>query len=169
MVVSRGLESAPYQNPKLNVGKALIVIIPEYKKSDATSHMRILTLATSYVERGSPDTTVEIWNHLSKATDVLASISANCANSDASLMLDSRDFVKTCNSTSFFIVRDSKVWAPSRNNQMHGITRRKTIDICRSNNIPVEELVFSLTEVYTADEAFCTGTFPSQIFCQVCR
>ncbi|KAJ5908464.1 D-alanine aminotransferase [Penicillium taxi] len=46
---------------------------------------------------------------------------------------------------------------------MQGITRQKTIDVCRSNGIPVQELDFSLTEVYGADEAFVTGTFPSQL------
>lgn len=46
---------------------------------------------------------------------------------------------------------------------MQGITRQKTIDVCRANGIIVRELDFSLTEVYGADEAFCTGTFPSQI------
>lgn len=46
---------------------------------------------------------------------------------------------------------------------MQGITRQKTIDVCRANGITVRELDFSLTEVYGADEAFCTGTFPSQI------
>ena len=46
---------------------------------------------------------------------------------------------------------------------MQGITRQKTIDVCRANGITLRELDFSLTEVYGADEAFCTGTFPSQI------
>jgi branched-chain amino acid aminotransferase len=35
--------------------------------------------------------------------------------------------------------------------------------VCRANGIVVKELDFSLTEVYGADEAFCTGNFPSQI------
>jgi len=63
----------------------------------------------------------------------------------------------------FFIVRGDEVWAPTKDNQMQGITRQKTIDVCRANGIVVKELDFSLTEVYGADEAFCTGTFPSQI------
>ncbi|EKV11376.1 D-alanine aminotransferase [Penicillium digitatum PHI26] len=46
---------------------------------------------------------------------------------------------------------------------MHGITRRKSRDVCRANGIPVRQLDFTLTEACGADEAFCTGTFPSQI------
>ena len=45
---------------------------------------------------------------------------------------------------------------------MNGITRRKVIEICRENQIPVFERNFSLVDVYGADEAFVTGTFGAQ-------
>lgn len=163
LVVSRGLKSTPYQNPSVNIGLPLIVIIPEIKAVDPQATQKGLRLATSFVRRGPPDVKDEMWNHISKATDVQACISANVAGVDEALMLDLRGFVKTCNSTNFFIVRGDEVWAPTKDNQMQGITRQKTIDVCRANAIPVRELDFSLTEVYGADEAFCTGTFPSQI------
>ncbi|CRK13234.1 putative branched-chain-amino-acid aminotransferase like protein [Verticillium longisporum] len=163
LVVSRGLKSTPYQNPHVNIGLPLIVIIPEVKAIDPTSKARGLRLATTWVRRGPPDVKDEQWNHISKATDVQACISANVMNVDEALMLDLRGFVKTCNSVNFFIIRGDEVWAPTKDNQMQGITRQKTIDVCRANGITVRELDFSLTEVYGADEAFCTGTFPSQL------
>ncbi|KAF5229250.1 hypothetical protein FAUST_10536 [Fusarium austroamericanum] len=163
LVVSRGLKSTPYQNPSVNIGLPLIVIIPESKAVDPNSKSRGLRLATTWVRRGPPDVKDEQWNHISKATDVQACIHANIMNVDEALMLDLRGFVKTCNSVNFFIVRGDEVWAPTKDNQMQGITRQKTIDVCRANGITVKELDFTLTEVYGADEAFCTGTFPSQI------
>ena len=33
------------------------------------------------------------------------------------------------------------------------------IQLCEDNNIPVYQKNFSLTDVYSADEAFVTGTF----------
>ncbi|KAH7367921.1 aminotransferase [Plectosphaerella cucumerina] len=163
LVVSRGLKSTPYQNPKVNIGLPLIVIIPEVKAVQAASRDRGLRLATTWVRRGPPDVKDEQWNHISKATDVQACITANTMGVDEALMLDLRGFVKTCNSVNFFIVRGDEVWAPTKDNQMQGITRQKTIDVCRAAGIVVRELDFTLTEVYGADEAFCTGTFPSQI------
>ena len=163
LVVSRGVKSTPYQNPNVNVGLPLIVIIPEIKAVSPLVKTRGLRLATTWVRRGPPDVKDEQWNHISKATDVQACISANVMQVDEALMLDLRGFVKTCNSVNFFIVRGDEVWAPTKDNQMQGITRQKTIDVCRANGIVVKELDFSLTEVYGADEAFCTGTFPSQI------
>jgi branched-chain amino acid aminotransferase len=41
---------------------------------------------------------------------------------------------------------------------LHGITRGLVIEICRDRGISVEERNLSLTEFYTADEVFGTGT-----------
>jgi branched-chain amino acid aminotransferase len=163
LVVSRGTKSTPYQNPSVNIGLPLIVIIPEYKAVDPSVKTKGLKLITSHIRRGQPDVKDEMWNHISKATDIQACIGANVVGADEALMLDPHGFVKTCNSTNFFIVRGGEVWAPTRAYQMQGITRAKTIDICRANGIPVFEQDFTLTETYGADEAFCTGTFPSHI------
>jgi branched-chain amino acid aminotransferase len=46
---------------------------------------------------------------------------------------------------------------------MPGITRRKVIELCRDNSIPVITRNFSLYDTYSADEAFVTGTFGAQI------
>ena len=163
LVVSRGLKATPYQNPSVNIGLPLIVVIPEIKATDPSVKQQGLRLITSHIRRGPPDVKDEMWNHISKATDVQACIGANVTGADEALMLDLNGFVKTCNSTNFFIVRNGEVWAPTKNNQMQGITRQKSIDVCLANGIPIRELDFTLTEVYGADEAFCTGTFPSQI------
>ncbi|OWP05988.1 hypothetical protein B2J93_6312 [Marssonina coronariae] len=163
LVVSRGLKSTPYQNPRVNLGRPLIVIIPEFKLADPVAKARGLRLVTSHIRRGTPDAKDEMWNHISKATDIQACIGSNVVGADEALMLDVHGFVKTCNSTNFFIVRDGVVWSPTRAYQMQGITRAVTIKLCRENAIPVVETDFTLTEAYGADEAFCTGTFPSHI------
>lgn len=163
LICTRGLKSTPYQSRKVNVGKSLIIIIPEYKKVDSSTYENGIKLVTSWVRRGSPDTKDEMWNHLSKATDIMASLSAEAAGADGALMLDHNGFVKTCNATNFFIVRKGELWAPTMDNQMHGITRQKVLEISRRHGIVVKEQNFTNTDVFTADEAFCTGTFASQV------
>jgi len=74
-------------------------------------------------------------------------------------MLDPDGFVATCNSTHFFIVRDGEVWTSPPEYCLGGITRGNIIRVCRENDIPVVEKRFSLFDVYSADEAFITGTF----------
>ena len=40
-----------------------------------------------------------------------------------------------------------------------GITRALVLEVARANGIPAYEKDFSLTDVYSADEVFVTGTF----------
>ena len=88
---------------------------------------------------------------------------ATSPDDDEALMLDPHGFVATCNSTNFFVVRRGEVWAPTTKYQLHGITRQNVLNLCRQHGIPCRELDFSLTQVYSADEAFVTGTFAGQI------
>jgi len=74
-------------------------------------------------------------------------------------MLDINGFVSTCNSTNFFIIKNGIVFTSTGEYCMNGITRQKIIDVCNANNIEVRETNFSLFDVYSADEAFVTGTF----------
>lgn len=132
-------------------------------------HARGLSLATVHIRRGPPDIKDEMWNHMSKATDIQACIQANVLGADEALMLDDRGYVKTCNSTNFMIVREGTgadegrlvVWSPTKNNQMQGITRRRTLEVCRAAGIPTYELDFSLTEVYGASEVSVTHKSPA--------
>ena len=75
-------------------------------------------------------------------------------------MLDPQGFVATCNSTHFFIVtRGGEVWTSDGRFCLAGITRGNVLRICRESGITARETTFSLTAVYSAQEAFVTGTF----------
>ncbi len=156
LIVSRGLKRTPYQHPNANVGGATVVIIPEHK---IARDVAPLTLFTVHVHRGAPDTQDPKWNSLSKLNCIAACIQADKAGADEGLMLDPHGFVATCNSTHFFIVRHGEVWTSTGQYCLPGITRANVIALCRENDIPVFEKNFSLTEVYSAEESFVTGTF----------
>jgi branched-chain amino acid aminotransferase len=159
LMVTRGLRSTPYQDPRVVVGKATVVIIPEYKQPPAEVYEGGLKLFTVHVRRGDPAVQDQKLNSHSKLNCILASIQATQAGADEGLMLDPHGFVATCNSTHFFIVRKGEVWTSSGKYCLGGITRAIVIELCRDNGIPVFEKDFSLTDVYGADEAFVTGTF----------
>jgi branched-chain amino acid aminotransferase len=67
--------------------------------------------------------------------------------------------VSSCNSTNFFIVRDSVLLTSSGRYCFNGITRAKIVGLCPDLGITCVEGDFALAETYTADEAFVTGTF----------
>ena len=159
LMVTRGVKSTPYQDPRVTVGPATIVIIPEYKIASVAGSRHGLSLYTVHVRRGFPDVQDPKLNSHSKLNCITACIQAYGAGADEALMLDPHGFVATCNSTHFFIVRKGEVWTSTGQYCLGGITRANVIALCRENGIPVFEKSFSLTDVYGADEAFVTGTF----------
>jgi branched-chain amino acid aminotransferase len=159
LLVTRGVRATPYQDPRVVVGGATVVIIPEYKEPDPAIYERGLKLFTVHVRRGDPAVQDQKINSHSKLNCVLASIQATQAGADEALMLDPHGFVATCNSTHFFIVRKGEVWTSSGKYCLGGITRGLVLEIARDAGIPALEKDFSLTDVYGADEAFVTGTF----------
>jgi branched-chain amino acid aminotransferase len=159
LMITRGVRSTPYQDPRVVVGGATIVIIPEYKEPDPSIYERGLKLFTVHVRRGDPAVQDQKINSHSKLNCILASIQATQAGADEALMLDPQGFVATCNSTHFFIVRKGEVWTSSGKYCLGGITRGLALEIAREAGIPAIEKDFSLTDVYGADEAFVTGTF----------
>jgi branched-chain amino acid aminotransferase len=158
LMVTRGIRSTPYQDPRVVISPATIVIIPEYKEPLPATVEKGINLFTVHVRRGDPAVQDPKLNSHSKLNCILACIQAAQAGADEGLMLDPHGFVATCNSTHFFIVRKGEVWTSTGDYCLGGITRANVIAICREQGIPVFEKNFSLTDVYGADEAFVTGT-----------
>lgn len=159
LMVTRGIRSTPYQDPRVVISPATIVIIPEYKAALPAVIANGIRLFTVHVRRGDPAVQDQKLNSHSKLNCITARIQATQAGADEALMLDPHGFVATCNSTHFFIVRKGEVWTSSGDYCLGGITRSNVIQVCREEGIPVFEKNFSLTDVYGADEAFVTGTF----------
>lgn len=159
LMVTRGIRSTPYQDPRVVISPATIVIIPEYKAALPAVIENGIRLFTVHVRRGDPAVQDQKLNSHSKLNCITACIQATQAGADEALMLDPHGFVATCNSTHFFIVRKGEVWTSSGDYCLGGITRSNVIQLCREEGIPVFEKNFSLTDVYGADEAFVTGTF----------
>ncbi len=159
LMVTRGLKSTPYQDPRVNIGKATIVIVAEHKQASEDVAGRGMKLFTVHVRRGAPDVLDPKLNMHSKLNCITAAIQAARAGADEGLMLDPHGFVATCNSTNFFIVRKGAVWTSTGRYCMNGITRANILALARENGIAAEERDFSLTEAYGAEEAFVTGTF----------
>jgi len=159
LMLTRGLRSTPYQDPRVIISESTIVIAPEFKTADPAIAARPQRLYTVSVRRGRADVQDPGLNSHSKINCVTACIQAIKAGADEGLMLDPQGFVATCNSTHFFIVRKGEVWTSTGDYCLGGITRGKIIDLCKANDIPVFERNFSLAKCYGAEEAFTTGTF----------
>ena len=158
LMVTRGRKSTVNQDPRFTVGKATVVIVAEYKRPNPASKEKGLSLWTSTFRCSGPDVFDLRLNSHSRLNLIQALIQAIDAGADEALMLDPHGFVASCNSTNFFIVRRGELWTSSGRFNFKGITRRKVIEVARSNGIAVIEQDFTLSETWSADEAFVTGT-----------
>ena len=104
LMVTRGVKSTPYQDPRMTLGPATVVIIAEHKEAMPSTVTDGITLFTTHVRRATPDTLDPKLNAHSKLNDIQACIQAYTAGADEALMLDPHGFVATCNSTHFFCV-----------------------------------------------------------------
>ena len=159
LMITRGDKIKPFQQPSLSNKGINFVIIMEHSEESPNSEG--IALVTVPQVRGMPTSQDPKLNSHSKLNCVIACIQANKAGGDEALMLDPYGFVNITNSCNFFIVKNKQVWTSSGDYCMNGITRSKIILLCKQNKIEVHEKNFSLVDVYSAQEAFITGTLGS--------
>ena len=156
LTLTRGVKLTSGMDPRLNTAGPTLIVLAEHKEPvyDKTG----LRLITSSVRRPSPDVLDPKIHHCNLIQSILAKIEATHAGADDALMLDQRGFVAETNATHLFIVEGDSVVTSRLVACPEGITRDVVLNLCRQNDVPHEVRDYSLTEVYRADEMFCTGT-----------
>ena len=156
LTLTRGEKSTSGMDPRLNVHGCTLIVLPEYK--GAVYGDGDLKLITSSVRRNGPSYLDSKIHHNNLLNNILAKIQANHAGADDAIMLDDRGFLAETHATHVFLVRDGVLCTPFGHACLPGITRAYTLTLASSLGIPVREGDYSLTELYTAEEAFTTGT-----------
>jgi branched-chain amino acid aminotransferase len=158
LMVTRGIKRTVNQDPRFTIGPPTIVVVAEYKTPRPESKAQGLALFTSTFRTSGPDVFDLRLNSHSRLNLIQALIQAIHAGADEALMLDPRGFVASCNSTNFFIVRRGELWTSTGNYSFKGITQDNVVHAWRAAGGVVRECDFTLAQVYSAEEAFCTGT-----------
>jgi branched-chain amino acid aminotransferase len=158
LMVTRGVKKTPNQDPRFVIGPATVVIVAEYKAPKPQTRQQGLALFTSTFRTSGPDVFDLHLNSHSRLNLIQALIQAIHAGADEALMLDPRGFVASCNSTNFFIVRGEELWTSTGAYNFRGITQAKVLEVWRAAGGTTRECDFTLAQVYSADEAFVTGT-----------
>jgi branched-chain amino acid aminotransferase len=156
LTLTRGVKITSGMDPRLNRAGPTLIVLAEHKPP--VYDKGGITLITSTVRRFPPDCLDPKIHHCNLIQSILAKIQANAAGADDALMLDLRGFVAETNATHVFLVAQGRVLTSHDVACPEGITRACVLEICRDNGIPCAEKDLSLTEVYRADEMFCTGT-----------
>lgn len=156
LTLTRGVKITSGMDPRLNQAGPTLIVLAEHK---APVYDRSgLNLIASTIRRFPPDCLDPKIHHCNLIQSILAKLQANEAGADDAIMLDLRGFVAETNATHLFLVSRGVVMTGRLVACPEGITRATVLQICRDNSIPHEVKDISLTEVYRADEVFCTGT-----------
>ncbi len=156
LTLTRGVKLTSGMDPRLNQSGCTLIVLAEHKAPvyDTSG----LKLVTSSVRRPGPDVLDPKIHHNNLLNSILAKMEANVAAADDALMLDGRGFVAETNATHLFAVVGDALHTPFTVACPEGITRQTVLDLAQESGIPALVRDISLTEMYTADEVFCTGT-----------
>ncbi len=156
LTLTRGVKVTSGMDPRLNTTGPTLIVLAEFKSPvyDAAG----ITLVTSSVRRHRADSLDPKIHHNNLLTSILAKIEANVAGADDAVMLDDAGFVAETNATHLFHVTDGVVRTPTTRACPEGITRETLLALCPELGLTAEVGDYSLTQHYTADEVFCTGT-----------
>ena len=156
LTLSRGVKYTSGMDTRLNTQGPTLIVLAEHKPP--VYDKGGIRLITSSIRRIPPDCVDQNIHSCNLINSILAKIQANAAGADDALMLDYQGYVAETNATHVFIARNGEVLTSDTGSCPEGITRATILEICERGGIPYKVKNISLTEVYRADEMFCTGT-----------
>jgi len=156
LTLSRGMKVTSGMDPRLNQYGPCLIVLAEWKAPVYSSDG--IRLVTSAVRRNTPECIDSKIHHNNLINNILAKIEANAAGADDALMLDVDGFVSETNATNVFFIRNGELHTPYADSCLPGITRGVVMELGPQLDIPTIERRISLSEVYSADEMFTTGT-----------
>ena len=156
LTLSRGLKTTSGMNPELNIYGCTLIVLPEFKPPVYGNEG--IKLITSSIRRNSPQCLDSKIHHNNLINNILAKIESNIYGADDALMLDLDGMVSETNATNVFYVKNKVLITPYADSCLPGLTRKKVIESAKNIGIQCKEKRCSLTEFYTADEVFTTGT-----------
>lgn len=158
LVVTRGVGDLGL-NPYLCDVPSMFIIasgISLYPEEFYENGLEVVTCSTRRPTPASLSPQVKSLNYLN---NVMAKVEALKAGAKEGLMLNEQGYVAECTGDNVFIVKKGQVITPPvSDGSLDGITRQVIFDLCGELGIPIREASLTRYDIYTADEAFLTGT-----------
>jgi branched-chain amino acid aminotransferase len=156
LTLTRGVKLTSGMDPRLNSSGPTLIVLAEFKAPvyDAAG----ITLITASVRRPAPDCLDPKIHHNNLLPSIMAKIEANVAGADDAVMLDPRGFVAETNATHIFMVIRGTLATPTTASCPEGITRAAVLELAADAGLRCQEGDYTLPQLYTAEEAFVTGT-----------
>ena len=157
-IVTRGVGDLGL-DPRKCAKPSVIIIVDGIRMWPAELYdrgLRVITAATPIPQRESLSPRVKSLNYLAH---ILARIEGINAGADEVLMLDSAGHVAEGSGENIFVVKEGQIRTPPAHaGILKGVTRDAVLELAGQAGYEVREEVLNRYDIYTADEAFFTGT-----------
>jgi branched-chain amino acid aminotransferase len=158
LLVTRGVGDLgldPCKCPKPTV----IIITDTISIMSSEAKEKGISTVISWVRRQAVDTTTHEIKSLNYLNSVLAKMEATAYGADEAIGLDKTGVISEGVGENLFIVKDDKVFTPpSSTGALAGITAKLAIEFAKNLGYDVSEANITPFQLFTADEAFFTGT-----------
>jgi branched-chain amino acid aminotransferase len=158
LIVTRGVGELGI-DPHSCPAPSVIIIVNDvrvYPRELYAGGIKVMTSATRQVSHEAVDPRIKSLNYLK---NILAKIDAQQAGAHEAIMLNPEGFIAECTADNLFVIRDGQLLTPStQDGALGGITRGAVLELAGEARIPAAEARLARYDLYTADEAFVTGT-----------
>jgi branched-chain amino acid aminotransferase len=157
-VVTRGVGDLGLDPRKCPRPSVIIIVdtIKLWPEEVYETGLKVVTAGTPIPQRESLSPRVKSLNYLAH---ILAKIEGTQAGADEVLMLDSTGSVAEGSGQNIFVVKRGRIRTPPPYaGILKGVTRDVVIELAMQAGYDVQETILNRYDVYTADEAFFTGT-----------
>jgi len=158
LVVTRGIGDLgldPRKCPKATV----IIIIDVIKLHSSEAKEKGIRAMIVWVKRDPVDATSHEVKSLNYLNSILGKIEANIAGFDEAICLDKNGHISEGVAENLFIVENGKlITPPTSTGALVGITRNIAMKLAEKLDYEAIERTITPTDLFTADEAFFTGT-----------
>ncbi|MFQ3333677.1 MAG: branched-chain amino acid aminotransferase group I [Woeseiaceae bacterium] len=156
LTLTRGKKITSGMNPKLNQSGCTLIVLAEWKPPIYGNTG--ISVITSSIRRNTSQCLDSKIHHNNLLNNILAMIEANVAGVESAVMLDVNGFISETNDTNIFLVKNNTLYTPYADSCLPGLTRAMILKIACDKKIDNHEKNLSITDLYTADEVFTSGT-----------
>jgi branched-chain amino acid aminotransferase len=158
LVVTRGVGDLGLDPQKCSK-QSTIIITDTISLHASGAKEKGITTMISWVRRNPVDTTTHEIKSLNYLNSVLAKIDATANGVDEAIGLDKNGCIAEGVGENLFIVKNDEILTPpSSTGALEGITAQVAIKLAKSLGYEVTETNITPFQLFTADEAFFTGT-----------
>jgi branched-chain amino acid aminotransferase len=159
LVVTRGVGDLGLDPRKCPKATVIIITEPMLQLNSPEALAKGITTTIAWVKRNPVDAATHEIKSLNYLNSILGKIEANNTGANEAICLNKTGYVCEGVGENIFIVRDGKIFTPPvSSGALNGITRAVIIRLAKKLGYEVTERNITPNELFTADEAFFTGT-----------